>query len=264
MKTRHFVLWTLLLLFFFSATAKSRRSPGDGWELVWEDNFRGHKLSYVWSKIPRMPPCPEWNKYMSTDDRLFKVKGGKLTLYGIVNDILPNDTAHYLTGGVWTKNRKLFYRGRIDVRLKMDNASGAWPAVWLMPEIGRWPHQGEIDIMERLNDRQDAFQTVHSAFTHYDKRPDKPESGFAGPIYINKYNIYSVELYEDSLRFLINNTYVGTYRRQPEFGPDQYPFDRPMYLLIDMQLGGSWVGPVKPEELPYKYKIDYVKFYRKK
>ena len=37
-----------------------------------------------------------------------------------------------------------------------------------------------------------------------------------------------------------------------------------MYLLIDMQLGGSWVGPVKGEELPYEYKIDYVKFYRKK
>jgi hypothetical protein len=37
-----------------------------------------------------------------------------------------------------------------------------------------------------------------------------------------------------------------------------------MYLLIDMQLGGYWVGQVKPEELPYRYQIDYVRFYKKK
>jgi hypothetical protein len=31
-----------------------------------------------------------------------------------------------------------------------------------------------------------------------------------------------------------------------------------------MQLGGHWVGPVNPDELPYRYQIDYVRFYKKK
>ena len=28
-----------------------------------------------------------------------------------------------------------------------------------------------------------------------------------------------------------------------------------------MQLGGSWVGPVHPEELPVEMEIDWVRFY---
>ncbi len=35
-------------------------------------------------------------------------------------------------------------------------------------------------------------------------------------------------------------------------------------MLIDMQLGAYWIGAVKPEELPYRYQIDYVKYYKKK
>ena len=220
---KHIFLFFFLITLSLTGQAKVLHTDRGDWELVWQDNFRGNKLSYVWSRIPRMSSV-DWNNYMSTDDRLFKVRGGKLILYGRVNDFLPQDTARYLTGGVWTKGRKLFYRGRIDIRIKMDNATGAWPAAWLR----------------------------------------QPRSGFDGPIKKDKYNIYSVELYEDSLCFLINGKVTGTYRRQPELGPKQYPFDRPMYLLIDMQLGGSWVGPVKGEELPYEYKIDYVKFYRKK
>ena len=78
--------------------AKKRGSmERPGWELVWHDEFNGKQLSDEWTRIPRFPNPPEWNKYMSMDDRLFKVKGGKLILYGLVNDYLPQDTARFLT-----------------------------------------------------------------------------------------------------------------------------------------------------------------------
>ena len=113
----------------------------EGWELVWYDEFDGKTLSDNWTRIPRYPNPPEWNKFMSTNDKLYKVRKGKLILYGLVNDFLPEDTAHVLTGGVYTRGKVLFQRGRIDIRLKMDDASGAWPAAWLLPE-GQWPHGG--------------------------------------------------------------------------------------------------------------------------
>ncbi|MBQ8098015.1 MAG: glycoside hydrolase family 16 protein [Bacteroidaceae bacterium] len=264
MTLRHLLL-TACLCATIGAAARTISTPHGQWEMVWEEQFRGKHLSDTWHKIPRMAPCPEWNKYMSPDESLYRLSRGKLTLYGRMNDSQPTDTARFLTGGVWTKGRKLFYRGRIEIRLKMDNATGAWPAAWLLPEIGRWPQEGEIDIMERLNADTFAYQTVHSAFTVWDEKvAAKPKSGFTAPIRKNRYNVYGVELYEDSLCFFINDRYVGTYRRQPEYGPEQYPFDRPMYLLIDMQLGGHWVGEVDPRELPYRYRIDYVRFYRKK
>lgn len=43
----------------------------------------------------------------------------------------------------------------------------------------------------------------------------------------------------------------------------QFPFDQPYYLLIDMQLGGSWVGKVYSEDLPAEMWVDWVRFYQK-
>ena len=146
----------------------------------------------------------------------------------------------------------------------MDDASGAWPAAWLLPEEP-WPSGGEIDIMERLNYDTIAYQTVHSYTTEYDTIARKSQYwGTTGPIRRGDWNVYSVELYEDSMSFFINDSHTFTYYKQPELGPRQYPYDRPMYLLLDMQLGGHWVGRVDPKELPYRYQIDYVRFYKKK
>lgn len=257
------VLWLFCLLSMY-VQARTIRTDHGTWKLVWQDEFKGHKLSGErWRKIPRQRI--EWSKYMSDADACYRVTGGKLTLRGIVNDVLPGDTACYLTGGVTTSGLKLFGEGRIEIRLKMDNAIGAWPAAWLLPQFDPWPEGGEVDIMERLNGDNFAYQTVHSWFTERDKAvKNKPRSGFKGSINVGKYNTYGVELYKDSLCFFINDKYTGTYRRQEEYGKAQYPFDRPMYLLIDMQLGGSWVGTVDPKQLPYEYKIDYVRFYKKK
>lgn len=44
----------------------------------------------------------------------------------------------------------------------------------------------------------------------------------------------------------------------------QFPFYQPYYLLIDMQLGGSWVGAVDPKELPVEMWVDWVKYYEKR
>ena len=179
------------------AKGKKRASmEREGWQLVWHDEFDGKKLSDEWTRIPRFKNPSEWDKFMSSHDKLYKVKGGVLTLYGLVNDFLPEDTAHFLTGGVYTKGKVYFQRGRIDIRLKMDDASGAWPAAWLLPE-GRWPDDGEIDIMERLNSDDFAHQTIHSAVTEYDHEKRKTQNWHhTAPIRKGDWNVYSVELYE--------------------------------------------------------------------
>lgn len=42
----------------------------------------------------------------------------------------------------------------------------------------------------------------------------------------------------------------------------QFPFDIPQYLLIDMQLGGTWVGPVDSTDLPVEMEVDWVRYYQ--
>ena len=124
---------------------------------------------------------------------------------------------------------------------------------------------GEVDIMERLNNDTIAYQTVHSAYTHVLGIKDNPKQGGTGTINRDDYNVYSVEMYQDSLVFFINETRTFAYPRIETDKEGQFPFtDKKFYLLLDMQLGGSWVGAVDSSDLPVEMEIDWVRFYRKK
>lgn len=234
------------------------------WTLQWEENFDrkdGFDLA-VWSKIPR--GTADWNNYMTDFDSCFAMRNGNLILRGIRNQSLPNDTAPYLTGGIYTKGKKAFRNGRIEIRAKLNGAQGAWPAIWMLPEHAKWPMGGEIDIMERLSYDKIAYQTVHSNYTYNLGIRENPVSHATGAIRPDDYNVYAVELSADSLAFYINGNHTFTYPRIETDKQGQFPFDAPFYLLIDMQLGGSWVGAVKPDDLPVEMEVDWVRFYQKK
>ena len=232
-----------------------------GWELVWEENFEkdGALDEAIWSKIPR--GRSDWDRHMSDYDALYDVKNGNLILRGMVNPGLPGDTMPFVTGGVYTRNKKSFYHGKIEISAKLGNAQGAWPAFWLLPfDTIRYPHGGEIDIMERLNGEEIAYQTVHSNYT-INLKQTEPKKGTTAPIRKDDYNVYGVALYPDSLVFSINGERTMNYPRIETNLEGQFPFDRAFYLMLDMQLGGSWVGKVNPDDLPVEMYIDWVRFY---
>ena len=114
--------------------------------------------------------------------------------------------------------------------------------------------------MERLNHDTIAYQTVHSHYTYVLKQ-STPKQSITSPIKPNDYNVYAVEILPDSLRFSINGKHTFTYPRIATDKKGQYPFGTPFYLLIDMQIGGKWVGVPNPKELPAEMVIDWVKFY---
>lgn len=233
------------------------------WRLVWEENFDqiNDFDPAVWSKIPR--GTADWNNYMSDFDSLYEMRNGNLVLRGIQNLTQPQDTAPFLTGGVYTKGKMGFMDGRLEIKAKLNGAIGAWPAFWLLPQEGQWPMGGEIDIMERLNYDNIAYQTVHSHYTYDLGFKTTPPQGSTGPIHPEAYNVYAVEMYADSLCFFINDQHTFTYPRIETDQEGQFPFHQPFYLLLDMQLGGSWVGAVDPTELPVEMSIDWVRFYQK-
>ncbi len=236
----------------------------DEWKLVWMDDFDqtdGFDTT-VWSKIPR--GGSDWNNYMSDFDSCFAMREGNLVLRGIRNYTLKNDTAPYLTGGIYTKGKKAFLGGRLEIRARLEGAGGAWPAMWMLPTEGTWPTGGEIDIMERLNHDTIAYQTIHTYYTKVLGIKDEPPYYNTNTVLPdNEYNIFSVEIHPDSLVFAINGNHTYTYPRIETDKEGQFPFYQPQYLMIDMQLGGEWVGAVNPDELPVEMWIDWVKYYQK-
>ncbi len=248
--------WLILLLASCSSQKKLQKT-----RLKWEENF-DQAVSFDstrWSKIPR--GTSEWQKYMSNFDSCYAMRDGKLILRGIINNSLPNDTARYLTGGVYTKDKVGFGFGRLEINAKLNGARGAWPAFWLLSQDMKWPDGGEIDIMERLNFDSIAYQTVHSHYT-YTLKIKEPKQGATGAIHPNAFNTYAVEMHRDSLVFFINNIKTFSYPRIQTDKEGQYPFDKfKYYLLLDMQLGGDWVGKIEPADLPVEMEIDWVRFY---
>lgn len=243
-------------------TRRFEASGIEGFELVWHDDFDRFDES-KWSKISRGPA--QWRKYMSSSDTLYDIDDGKLILRACENDELePSDTAGFLTGGVYTKDKFTVDFGKVEVRAKLEAGKSVWPAIWMLPQEGAWPDGGEIDIMERLNHDDFVYQTVHSRYTHTPGNKNNPKSFVKAQIRPDTYNVYSVEILPDSIMFYVNGEKTLTYPRLETWEDPhiQYPFGSPYYILMDMQIGGNWVGPADASDLPVEMTIDWIRTYK--
>ncbi len=234
------------------------------WKLVWEDNFDTPELDFhKWTKI--MPNNADWGNFMTADPRCYEFVDGTIQLKGIVNWNRTVDSRPFLTGGIYTKGKFAFQYGKIEFRAKLENARGAWPAIWMLAEkekYGKYPHNGEIDIMEHLNFDTIVYQTTHSHYTLGLGHKDNPPHSDTAPIDTAGFNVYGLSWYPDSLVFSVNGEDTFTYPRVEGVDRSQWPYDQPFYILIDQQLGGTWVGEIAPEDLPVNMIIDWVRVYQ--
>jgi beta-glucanase (GH16 family) len=219
-------------------------------------------------------PAPDWRKHQSRENALVvpgkESKTSFVRLKGVYGkyksqSCQTGNQETFACGGIFTDKTFSFRYGYVEVRARFDCADGVWPAIWMLPcdsEKYGWPHGGEIDIMERMNQDAFVYQTVHSYYTHTLKQDDNPPNGAIVAIKPNDFNVYGVDFYPDSLVFHINGMKTFTYPRIETEYEGQFPFDMAQYLLIDMQLGGTWVGEVDPTGLPVEMVVDWVRHYQ--
>lgn len=116
-------------------------------------------------------------------------------------------------------------------------------------ENAKWPSGGEIDVMERLNDDSIAYQTVHSHYTYTLGIKDHPKSHSTGVIHPDRYNVFAVEMYPDSLSFYVNDIHTFTYPRIQTQKEGQFPV-RPAVLSADRYAVGRFVGRSSRSQRP--------------
>ena len=252
--------WLMAILSLMAIAACS--SLKGGWQLVWTENFDGPEIDEaVWSRVPQ--GSSDWCDMMSLRPDLAYIEDGALVLLGKNNDGSSTDTTPYVTGGVASRGKKSFSMARFEVRARFNCVKGFWPALWLMPDdASGWPRGGELDIMEHLNADSLVYQTVHSVYTQYIDRKS-PHSATA-PIDPGEWNVYATEIYRDSICMYTNGVKTLTYPRM-EGVDHQFPWsEHPFYFILSNQLGGGWVGPVDPEQLPSELRVDWIKVYRRK
>jgi beta-glucanase (GH16 family) len=258
---------------------EARRNDSTQWKLVWEDQFdKGSLDTTRWNriglftspqwKIPveKWRSVKNWSRYITaTDDRVVSFDTNNIMLKGIINpDSLTGDPRPYLTGGIYSWNKFAFQYGRIEIKAKLDPAYGAWPAIWMLPEKRIYPNQsnGEMDIMERLNHDDFAYQTTHNHYADRMKQ-NEPKKNAKAQINPDDYNIYSVSWYPDKLVYAVNGVVSYTYPKVPGAGTFQWPFDQPFFLMIDQQMEHTWPGPItNSKELPISMTVDWVHLYK--
>lgn len=259
MMKRLSVFFFILVGVMMSSYAQEHRR----YALKWHDEFDTGVLDpTVWSKPWRSQS--NWAIHQSGNEAVYGFEDGDLVLWGKVNDFDANDTATILTGGVWSRNRKAFGYGRVEVRAKFDVAQGFWPAIWMLPQSNkyiRWPHGGEIDIMEHFRDYDYVNQTVHSNYTYHLKQRIPPHAGFP-PYNEGDYNTYAVERFPDSVVFSVNGQRTFCYPRYHEGDEGQFPFSNyDYYLILDAQVGCDGSPSIDMSKLPVALRIDYVRYY---
>jgi len=242
------------------------------YELSWHDEFNGKVLNdSIWSKIKRDPGTRSFCN-LTSDDRMYKMGKGRLRLYARHNkDILPNDTARFLTGGISSKEKKTFGYGKIEVRVRLHGAIGTWPAIWTLPVNAHdrnfeRRHYAEIDLLEYVDRNNFVYQTAHNAYTLADKKNwHNPPHQNLSRIEIGKYNTYSVEILPDMLIFGVNGLETFRYPRVEDI-KDQYHYGIESYIMMDMQTYPPkfWGSGIKPETFPAYMDIDWIRVYKLK
>jgi beta-glucanase (GH16 family) len=173
--------------------------------------------------------------------------------------------ALYTSARMVSKNAGSLLYGRIEVSAKLPSSpKGAWPAIWMLPNTdayGSWPNSGEIDIMEQVSfDPLNVHFSVHNSVNYGGNSHTETTTIPTDTSAFHKYRLdwtpYALRGYYDDIEVL---TFVN-----PGTGSNQWPFDQPFHLLMNIAIGGSWGGSqgVDGHVCPATMLVDYVHFYK--
>ena len=179
--------------------------------------------------------------------------------------------AEYTSSSINTRGKFQFKYGILEVRAKIDTASGLWPAIWTLGVEKGWPSNGEIDVMEYyLVDQKPAILANaawkgETSYISWDSEKI-PFSEFLqkDPKWADKYHIWKMDWTADSIKIYLDNQLLNTIDLTTTKNPDGFnPFHQPHYILLNLAIGGNGGDPSNTS-FPRKYEVDYVRVYQKK
>ncbi len=290
-----------------SASAASSSAEAT-WDLVWSDDFTGTSIDATkwgfekncWGGGNNEQQC-----YTDQATNAF-VANGYLNIVANREDFTGLDspegtgtatkTLPYTSARLRTKNLAEWTFGKFEIRAKLPQGQGTWPAIWMLPTdspYGGWAGGGEIDIMEAVNLKtQTSVEGVLSepearvyGTLHFGRA--WPDNKSAGEDYIipnslnpaDDFHTYSLEWEAGEIRWYVDGVHYSTQRETGWYSqylkdgvltdaPVGAPFDSKskFHLLLNLAVGGAWAGAVNNKGIdatvfPQTMQVDYVKIY---
>ena len=273
-----------------SNAAGAQTSCDDEWVLAWSEEFdkNGKIDTKVWNYEEGFMRNHEAQWYQSNNARC---KNGCLIIearqekkernspwYDTNATQWPRNvkTIRYTSASINTAGKKEFLYGRVEVKAKIPTGAGAWPAIWLLGSGMDWPSCGEIDMMEYY--RKDGVPHILAnacwgterrwvaewnsqavPFTHFTERD---------PMWSEKFHIWRMDWDEKSIKLYLDDELLNDIPQSSavngSLGNREQPFKKPMYILLNLAIGGDNGGEIIDAQLPMRYLVDYVRVYQKK
>ncbi len=263
----------LFILITFSAVISCSYEKSEEFteNLVWEDNFEGSSLDTNFWNIYVGNGCPELCgfgnneiQYYTNQSLNLKVENGKLTISAYYDTVF----SIFTSGKITTKNKVDFQKGYLEVVAKLPNATGSWPAIWMLPTLNRdldWPLDGEIDIMENVGyDSCKIFGTIHTKAYNHTINTQKSDS-----IIINSahqdFHTYAINWTDSILEWYVDSKLYSSIKKLPSDQQEQWPFDKSYHLILNQAVGGDWGGRlgVDTSSYPQCFIIESVRLFKK-
>lgn len=269
--------------------AENARSDREDYLTVWEENFEqaGLPNDRDWNFEQGFVRNHE-NQWYQRDNAT--VADGNLVIEGRVEH---KENPNYVAGSSsWTTNRQYieytssclttqgkhaFTYGRLEVRAKIPVCTGSWPAIWLLGnEDGQdyhWPHSGEIDVLEYYNGYTWAnfCWGANGTWNSQWNSRNTPMSHWYGEDsdWVNAYHTWRMDWSEEAVRLYLDDELINVAnldKTTDTYSPVKgiNPFrDKPLYVLLNLALGGDNGGTIDNALLPLRYNIDYVRISQK-
>ena len=253
----------------------SMKPTPDEWQLVWSDEFDSDVIDEEkWNKLLWRPGWVnnELQAYTAETNNIF-IENGNLVLQALYQpgytgtDYQGNGyTTDYTSGRLNTAGKAEWSYGRFEIRAKLPEGVGSWPAIWMLgssiSSIG-WPACGEIDIMEHVGfDEGNIHASIHTtAYNHI--LGTQKTAHINVPTATDSFHVYTLEWTANYMYFMVDDQPLHFVYNDSENDVDKWPFDQSAYLILNLAVGGDWGGAqgVDNSSFPMSMLVDYVRIY---
>jgi len=203
---------------------------------------------------------------------------------GSVQDPNARVERPFTSARLTTKGKAAWRFGRIEVRARLPQGQGTWPAIWMLPEkdlYGSWAASGEIDILEAVNlgvacarcpgGREN---TILGTLHFGGKWPANKLKGEEVPfpeVLDGGFHTYAIEWLPGRITWTVDGrTYaVRTAEEWSTTGSATpgAPFDQPFHLILNLAVGGKLpegrgMGGVQFDGDDRRMEVDWVRVWQ--
>ena len=245
--------------------------PATQWNIVWSDEFNGTSIdANKWTfETGNGGSNPGWGnnelEYYTSRTNNAHVKNGLLHIVAQQESMggFSFTSARMKTQGLYATTY-----GRIEWRAAMPAGVGMWPGLWLLgANIGSagWPGCGEIDVAETKGTE---LTKVHGSL--HSGSDETAIFTLTGADSITNFHTYMVDWQSNSISFSVDSHVYETQTSwSSSLGPYPTPFNAPEFLLMNLAVGGNFVGNPTIAQIeagavfPAEIQVDYVRVYQR-